>query len=101
MIRFILKYPNYIGFEITAFAWVKHSLASTGVLLVQTSGCIFSTGNYKKKNHAVYSNSVHVKNCFSQETENPAIVSAFDFSRGSTVPMNDTALNFPAGERVA
>lgn len=80
-----------------AFAWVKGSLASVGVLLQDT---FFHQGIIKKK-CVIYNNNVHVKNCSSQETENSAIVSAFDFSLGSTVPMNDTALNFPAGDQVA
>lgn len=80
-----------------AFAWVKGSLDSVGVLI---QDAFFQQG-IKKKKCAIYTNNVHVKNCFSQETENPAIVSAFDFSQRSTVLMNDTALNFPAGDQVA
>lgn len=80
-----------------AFARIKGSLASVGVLL---QDAFFHQGIIKKK-CAIYNNNVHVKNCFSQETENPVIVSAFDFSGGSTVPMTDTALNFPAGDQVA
>lgn len=46
MIKLILKYPNYIGFETMAFAWVKDSLASVGVLL---EDAFFHQGFIKKK----------------------------------------------------
>ena len=78
MIKLILKYPSYVGFETMAFAPVKGSLVSDGVLLQDV---FFYQGIIKKKS-TIYSNNVHVKNCFSQETENPAAVSAFDFGHG-------------------
>lgn len=83
-----------------AFAWVNIHWLQLEFCWYRLQDAFFHQGIIKKE-RAIYSNNVHVKNCFSQETENPAIVSASDFSQGSTIPINDVALNFPAGELVA